>query len=157
MQQELPSDPSLHPPPPASSSLSSVCRTARCVCGGFRVNVRGDPARVSICHCFACQQRTGSVFGCQSRFPEADVTFEGESKTYVRVGDAGGIISYRFCPTCGTSVTWTIDQMPGNIIVAIGCFSDPTCFPAPTFSVYEARAFPWALACVAAECAVHWD
>jgi hypothetical protein len=43
-------------------SLGQV-RRASCVCGNFTVDVSGPPVRVAICHCFACQQRTGSVFG----------------------------------------------------------------------------------------------
>jgi hypothetical protein len=29
--------------------------------------------RVSICHCFACQKRTGSAFGYQARFPREQI------------------------------------------------------------------------------------
>jgi hypothetical protein len=45
-------------------------REGSCSCGQLRVTVSGEPVRVSICHCFACQQRTGSSYGYQARFPE---------------------------------------------------------------------------------------
>jgi hypothetical protein len=47
-------------------------RTAQCSCGQLRVQMRGEPVRVSMCHCLACQRRTGSTYGAQ-RF--ADPTF----------------------------------------------------------------------------------
>jgi len=37
-------------------------RTASCSCGQLRIQVEGEPRGVGICHCLACQQRTGSVF-----------------------------------------------------------------------------------------------
>jgi hypothetical protein len=43
-------------------------RTASCSCGQLTVVTAGDPIRVSVCHCLACQRRTGSVFGAQARF-----------------------------------------------------------------------------------------
>ncbi|MCZ6616567.1 MAG: aldehyde-activating protein, partial [Gammaproteobacteria bacterium] len=43
-------------------------RRAACSCGNLRLTARGDPIRVSVCHCHACQRRTGSVFGVQARF-----------------------------------------------------------------------------------------
>ena len=44
-------------------------RAAACSCGQFRLEVEGDPIRISVCHCLACQRRTGSAFGAQARFP----------------------------------------------------------------------------------------
>ena len=51
-------------------------------------------------------------------------------------------ITFRFCPTCGTSVYYTADYMPGAIAIAVGSFADPS-FPAPTLSVYEHRRHAW--------------
>jgi hypothetical protein len=41
-------------------------REAACHCGQLRLEVDGDPFAVSICHCLACQRRTGSAFGMQA-------------------------------------------------------------------------------------------
>ena len=43
-------------------------REAACHCGQLRLEVSGDPFSVSICHCLACQRRTGSAFGMQAGF-----------------------------------------------------------------------------------------
>ncbi|MCA9591409.1 MAG: GFA family protein [Myxococcales bacterium] len=119
-----------------------MARTGRCTCGGLEVTCDGDPIRISMCHCYACQQRTGSVFGVQARYPADKVTARGDEKTYVRIGDDGGKITFHFCPTCGATVYWDIDLMPGFVAVAVGAFADRE-FGPPTFSVYEARRHAW--------------
>lgn len=117
-------------------------RTAECSCGRLKVTCEGDPVRVSICHCLACQRRTGSPFGQQARWPIDKVTVEGIATSFVRVGDSGMTITFRFCPTCGATVYYDIAELPGFVAVPVGAFADPT-FPAPTFSVYEDRKHVW--------------
>jgi hypothetical protein len=119
-----------------------LSRRASCTCGQLSVTCEGEPVRVSICHCHACQRRTGSPFGQQARWPAASVKVAGEARTYVRTGDAGGSITFSFCPTCGSTVFFEIDKMPGSIAVPVGAFADAT-FPSPTFSMYESRKHPW--------------
>jgi hypothetical protein len=118
-------------------------RTASCSCGQLRVRCQGDPVRVSMCHCLACQKRTGSVFGVQARWPADRVTIAGRAQEFVRVGDEGGKATFRFCPTCGATVYYDLEAMPGVIAVPVGAFADPT-FPPPSVSVYTARRHPWA-------------
>jgi hypothetical protein len=119
-------------------------RKASCSCGKLSVTCEGEPVRISMCHCNACQKRTGSVFGAQARFPREQVTIEGRSTQYTRLGDSGKPITFLFCPDCGATVYWEIANAPGMIAVAIGAFADPT-FPPPRHSVYEAHRHPWAM------------
>jgi hypothetical protein len=96
-----------------------------------------------MCHCLACQRRTGSVFGVQSRFPRAQVrSIEGRASDWVRTGDSGGRITFHFCPICGATVYYELDGLPDFIAVPVGAFADPT-FLTPTVSVYETRRHPW--------------
>jgi hypothetical protein len=118
-------------------------RTASCSCGQLTLTTSADPLRVSICHCLACQRRTGSVFGAQARFKLASVTISGESRQYLRVGDEGSEITFSFCPQCGATVYYAIKGYDEeSVAVPVGAFADPS-FPAPTFSVYEERMHPW--------------
>jgi hypothetical protein len=117
-------------------------RTATCDCGQLRVTCEGDPVRVSICHCLACQRRTGSVFAEQARFRRDQVAIDGRSTEYVRIGDSGNPITFHFCPQCGSTVYWHIAGHPEFVAVAVGAFADPQ-FPSPTFSVYESRRHAW--------------
>jgi Glutathione-dependent formaldehyde-activating enzyme len=72
---------------PGSRHRPMTHRIASCSCGQLQAHVASDPIRVSVCHCLACQRRTGSVFGAQARFASTAVTIEGTSKEFVRVGD----------------------------------------------------------------------
>jgi hypothetical protein len=97
-----------------------------------------------MCHCLACQKRTGSAFAIQARWPADRVTIEGRAQEYARTGDEGSTATFRFCPTCGATVYWENDTMPGMIAVPVGAFADPT-FPPPRFSVYSVRRHPWTI------------
>ncbi len=117
-------------------------RTASCSCGQFTATVVGDPVRISVCHCLACQRRTGSVFGAQARFPTTAVTIKGESREYVRTGDSGGQLHFHFCATCGSTVFYTLTNAPGLIAIPVGGFADPG-FPSPQHSIYEHCMHSW--------------
>ena len=118
-------------------------RRAECRCGAVKIACEGEPVRVSVCHCLNCQRRSGSAFTAQARWPEAQVTLTGETREWQQAGDSGGIGRFRFCPTCGATIAYTIDAMPGLVAVPLGAFADPGFTPWPAFSVYEARMFPW--------------
>lgn len=119
-----------------------MTRRAACSCGKLRIACEGEPVRVGICHCLACQRRTGSAFGVQARFARDRVTVEGTAREYVRIGDDGGRVVFRFCPDCGATVYYVIDEEPDLVGVPVGAFADPT-FPAPRYAVYESRRHPW--------------
>jgi hypothetical protein len=89
-------------------------RTATCSCGQLRVACDGEPVRVSMCHCLECQKRTGAPFGAQARFDRTQVTTEGAAREFERIGDEGNRITFRFCPTCGSTVYWTLSGLPDN-------------------------------------------
>ena len=119
-----------------------AAREAACSCGQLRLWVDGDPLRVSMCHCLACQRRTGSVFSAQARFPEGSVRVEGRHTDYVRISDAGGAATFSFCPACGATLFYRIESQPDVVAVPVGAFADPA-FPAPWVSVWEERRHPW--------------
>ena len=118
-------------------------RTAACACGQLRVTVPDGPVRAAICHCLACQQRTGSVFGVQAGWPRDQVLFEGEARVWRRIGEeSGAAFDFRFCPTCASTVWYTEDAEPDFVAVAVGCLADPG-FPAPVRSIFDHRRHPW--------------
>src|SRR5215218_4222030 len=120
----------------------SPSRLASCSCGQLTAQVVGEPVRVSICHCLACQRRTGSVFGQQARFPRENVSVSGDATEYVRVGDEGLSARFHFCPKCGSTVYYELEGLDEFVAIPVGGFADPG-FPAPFVSVYEARMHHW--------------
>ena len=118
-------------------------RTASCRCGHLRATVTGEPVRVSVCHCLNCKKRSGSAFAVQARWPRAQVTIEGASKTFVIVADSGNRATFHFCPDCGSDVYYEIDGKFNDLIaIPLGAFGDPY-FLKPAFSVWENRKHDW--------------
>lgn len=128
-------------------------RFASCSCGQLSAQVSGEYVRNSVCHCLACQRRTGSPFGQQARYPRANVTITGASTAYTRSGDNGPGATFHFCPQCGATVYWESKAFPEHLGIPVGAFADPG-FPAPTVSVYETRKHGWVVAPADAE---HFD
>jgi hypothetical protein len=84
-----------------------------------------------MCHCLECQRRTGAVISNQARFLREQVSVAGKSTAWTRTAESGNALTFHFCPTCGSTVYWENEGLPGHVIIAIGTFGDPN-FPAPT-------------------------
>lgn len=132
-----------------SSGRKVTCMTDReaaCSCGQLRLTPKGDPVRVSMCHCLECQRRTGSTFGVQAWYSREQIRpANGIAKQYVRRADSGRLVTFSFCPNCGGTVFWEAEHRPDLIAVAVGMFADPA-FDRPAYSVWEKRQHPWTVA-----------
>jgi hypothetical protein len=117
-------------------------KIATCSCGQLRLACRGEPVRISMCHCLACQRRTGAPFAAQSRFQREQVSIAGPSTRYTRRADSGNSLTFHFCPHCGSTVYWENGGYPEFIAVALGAFADPG-YPPPRVSVWESKRHPW--------------
>jgi hypothetical protein len=113
-------------------------RDAACSCGQLSLVAEGEPVRISVCHCLACQRRTGGPFGLQARFPRDRVRISGSAREYVRTSDAGERRTFHFCPDCGATVYYVLENASDTVAVPVGAFADPG-FPAPRVSVWESR------------------
>jgi hypothetical protein len=116
-------------------------RTASCYCGQLSIEVQGETLGAGVCHCLACQKRTGSVFAALAAYA-APFTVHGTVTEFVRTGDQGAAFRFRFCPVCGSTVFHTEEGNDQYVMVAVGAFGDPD-FPAPQDSVYECRRHAW--------------
>ena len=64
-------------------------REAACSCGQLRIEAEGEPVDIVVCHCLACQRRSGSAFGVHAWFPRERVRITGRSREYTRRADDG--------------------------------------------------------------------
>jgi hypothetical protein len=117
-------------------------RLAQCHCGSLRATTSGEPLLVAICHCKACQRRTGAIASSVASFEKAQVTIEGDMKVFDRHGQSGRKVRFYFCPNCGTSLYWEADARPGLYILAVGAFADPN-FSPPSVSIFEETKHLW--------------
>ena len=123
-------------------TAQEVQRTATCSCGALRLVTTGEPVRVGVCHCLACQRRSGSAFAYQARFSREAVSTTGEAREYVRMSDEGERRVFFFCPDCGVTLWYGCDSEPDVIAVPVGTFADPQ-FPPPMRSTWEERRHAW--------------
>ena len=78
----------------------------------------------------------------QARFKIEQVRIAGKATTWQRKAESGSIVSFNFCPVCGSTVYWQSESFPGVIVVAVGAFADPG-FPAPQIAVWEETRHAW--------------
>src|SRR5690242_5395017 len=125
-------------------SSTMATRQAACHCGQLVLAVTGEPSAVSICHCLACQRRTGSAFGMQAGFDADQVEIKGRYSDFSRISDESDRKEhvFHFCPDCGSQVFYTEPDEPELIVVSVGAFADPA-FPWPTESGYDSSRHPW--------------
>ena len=117
-------------------------RTATCSCGQLSATCTGEPVRVSVCHCYDCQKRSGSAFAAQARFPADAVTVNGEHQIYEHIGDRSNAASFHFCPICGSTLWYNARPFSDLYAIPVGAFADRD-FPPPQYSVWEDRKHSW--------------
>jgi hypothetical protein len=117
-------------------------RTASCRGGQLTAIAERDPVRISVCHCLACQKRTGSIFSAQARWPAECVTTDGNSSSWTRTADSGQQTTYHFCPECGSTVYYGGGNFPDLVAIPIGALDDPY-FECIDYSVWERRKHDW--------------
>jgi hypothetical protein len=117
-------------------------RIGQCHCGSPRAITAGEPERVYLCHCRACQRRTGTAFHYGATFLKDRVRLDGERKTYEREAHTGYGIRFHFCPHCGSTIYWEGDRNPAVCGVAVGAF-EAGAFSPPSDSIWEESMHQW--------------
>lgn len=114
---------------------------ASCQCGALTIDAKTDPDFVIACNCRACQRRTGSPFGAAGYFRKDMLNFSGEARSWKRSADSGRALENFFCPTCGSTVYWTLEMRPDHIGVAFGMFDEP--LPDPIRAIWTEAQHDW--------------
>ncbi len=117
----------------ASESYSGACH-----CGAVRIEARGAPARVGLCHCIDCRKDTGAPFAAFASFPKASVTVTGAGD---RVFRSSPHMRRHFCASCGSSLYLTEDG-DDLVYINIGVLDDPGRLE-PTYELWTIRKLPW--------------
>ncbi|MET1029319.1 MAG: GFA family protein [Dongiaceae bacterium] len=117
-------------------------RIASCGCGGLTATARGEPVDVYLCSCLACQKASGSAFTYCALFAEASVSIAGAHQAWRYQGDVGRWIETAFCPTCGGTVYFRGEGLPGLLGIGVGCFAEPD-FAKPGRLYWASRRHHW--------------
>jgi hypothetical protein len=101
-----------------------------CLCGQVRLEARGKPYRVGLCHCMDCRKTSGSLFAGFAIFPAEAVTVSGETAEFH---------GRHFCPRCGSPV---FGRSLDEIELRIGAFDSPDQVT-PTYELWTKRREGW--------------
>src|SRR6516164_5441386 len=105
-------------------SEGGIQRVGECHCGALKVIAAGEPERVYLCHCKACQRRTGTAFHFGVTYRRSRVRLAGQYKIYQRGADSGSQIRFYFSPNCGSNLRWESERNPMVCGVAGGALDN---------------------------------
>jgi hypothetical protein len=117
-------------------------RIASCSCGQLKATCTGEPARISVCHCLSCKQRSGSAFSWTATFAREQVETAGESWMFERRGEENRWSRNHACRECGIIVHYEIELRPDMISIPAGTFAEID-FPEPAVIVFDECRNPW--------------
>lgn len=95
-----------------------------------------------MCHCIACQRRTGATYGIAAFFAKTKVSVEGRYRSFRRSSETGFDLLFHFCGDCGSTVFWEPLRKPDMVAVGVGSFGDPG-FPGPAQEVHTEDRHHW--------------
>ena len=117
--------------------MSDIVRGGGCLCGRVRIEARGEPVRVGLCHCLTCRKETGGAFNAYAIWRTADVTIRGETRSW-----AAATVRRHFCPECGSSV-FAVENGHDEIGLQLGAFDDAPSGLAPSYELWVVRREAW--------------
>ena len=97
-------------------------KTAKCLCGGIKIKVKGKLADVINCHCSQCRKTHGN-YAAYTYCSEKNVTFI--SKKTLKWYRSSVFAKRGFCSRCGASIFYKLNKSK-NISIAAGMFNNPT-------------------------------
>ena len=106
-------------------------RYGGCSCGAVRFEVRGEPAKIGICHCQECRKATGAAFVAYADWPRSALTFTGEGRSFR---------GRSFCPVCGSRLFHLSDH---EAEIMIGALDDAPSDLVPTREGWVKRREHW--------------
>ncbi len=116
--------------------------TGGCLCGAIRYESDAEPIFQGNCHCRDCQRTSGGAYVPAMLFPENAVRIHGEPKYFESLADSGGRAKRGFCPTCGSQLFASFENVPGALGVRAGTLDEPSRF-SPRLDIYVSSAASW--------------
>ena len=102
--------------------MTEELHKASCLCGAVRIEVRGELATPSACHCTKCRKHTGH-YEAGTDVLRSAATITGEDKVTWYSSSEG--VRRGFCSICGSSLFFDIIRVD-RIGISMGAFDTPT-------------------------------
>ncbi|WP_196260931.1 GFA family protein [Pelagibacterium limicola] len=111
----------------------------RCLCGCIGFEYNGSVNWIINCHCETCRRATSSPMTTWISVPFSNFAFSrGQPAKYE---SSPGVVR-RFCPSCGTPLSYESEKMPGEIHLYAASLLDPNSVE-PTCHVFESEKLAW--------------
>ncbi len=108
-----------------------------CLCGSVRYRITGEPLSAGYCHCRMCQRAAGAPVVAWVAFRREDFHFvKGEADSF----QASARAIRRFCPHCGTALTFEYSGSTETVDVTIASLDDAT---EPVYQMWSSSRQPW--------------
>jgi hypothetical protein len=117
--------------------MTNTVQKGGCACGKVRIEARGEPYRVGVCHCLTCRKVHGAPFNFYVVFPREAVTVTGDVTIFAS-SEHGRRYS---CRSCGAPVYSRYDH-PDEIDLYPGSFDEPGLWQ-PSYELWRRRREPW--------------
>ena len=119
--------------------MTAVERRGRCLCGLVQFVAHGEPNWVAHCHCESCRRATSAAFATYAGYPAAAVEWTAIAPS--AYGSSPGV-TRRFCPRCGSPMSFEGERWPGEIHLFVSSFTEPAQF-APQVHVHATEQLAW--------------
>ncbi|WP_158588498.1 GFA family protein [Henriciella mobilis] len=93
-----------------------------CQCGAVRFSVDGPVHFSAVCHCPSCRKSAGAPLVGWAMFDTAALTVD---RPAVSVHASSPGVRRSFCGTCGTTLFFEADYMPGLVDITTESFDNP--------------------------------
>ena len=105
--------------------MSQAPYHGQCLCGAIAYEVDTFSSQMAHCHCSMCRKFSGAAFATFGEARSADFRWtRGESQLQSYTASNG--TTRRFCPHCGSSLTFSPANDDGSVIeVALGTLDSP--------------------------------
>jgi hypothetical protein len=110
-----------------------------CFCGLVRYRADAAPYQETNCHCSICRRTSGAPYVAWFSVPAAAFRFTAGEPTSLRSSEHG---TRRFCPRCGTPLTFQSSRSPGEIDVTTCSLDAPQRVP-PKDHTHTASKLVW--------------
>lgn len=119
--------------------MAEVTRLGGCNCGRVRIEVRGEPTRVGLCHCLTCRKETGAPFMAFADWPRSQVAVAGETANWTSTTDRR-----HFCPFCGSTLFATdAAETDDEVEIRLGTLDETPSGLTPGYELWVDRREHW--------------
>ena len=115
--------------------------TGSCLCSAVKYVINGPIKAVANCHCNTCKKITGGVFGTIAITDENNLEIIEGQDTLATSQISEKAIKH-FCRTCGTPIFNLHKKYPGNYMLHVGSFDDPS-LATPAINIFCESMLPW--------------